>query len=174
MGVVTEAVIKIHKKAEVENYGSVIFPDFESGFKFMREVAEKGDWPASLRFVDNLQFQFGMALKTENESRWLDAVDKIKKFYLLKIKGFDPDKMCLCTAYFVGDKQAVKNQEKHIYTIAKSHNGLKAGGDAGVRGYFLTFVIAYLRDFCLNFNFVAESFETCVAWDKAEVMIRKV
>jgi len=149
----------------------VIFPDFESGFKFMREVAEKGDWPASLRFVDNLQFQFGMALKTENESRWLDAVDKIKKFYLLKIKGFDPDKMCLCTAYFVGDKTAVKNQETHIYKIAKAHNGLKAGGDAGVRGYFLTFVIAYLRDFCLNFNFVAESFETCVAWDQAETMI---
>ncbi len=46
--------------------------------------------------------------------------------------------------------------------------GIKAGPDNGIRGYFLTFVIAYLRDFCLSYNYVAESFETCVPWDKAE------
>lgn len=52
--------------------------------------------------------------------------------------------------------------------------GIKAGPDNGIRGYFLTFVIAYLWDFCLSYNYVAESFETCVPWDKAEALCWRV
>jgi alkyldihydroxyacetonephosphate synthase len=36
----------------------------------------------------------------------------------------------------------------------------------GIRGYFLTFMIAYLRDFGFKYNFMAESFETTVPYDK--------
>jgi hypothetical protein len=35
----------------------------------------------------------------------------------------------------------------------------------GIRGYFLTYMIAYLRDFGFNYSFLAESFETSVPWD---------
>jgi alkyldihydroxyacetonephosphate synthase len=41
---------------------------------------------------------------------------------------------------------------------------MKAGEENGIRGYFLTYVIAYIRDFGANHNFVAESFETSVPW----------
>jgi alkyldihydroxyacetonephosphate synthase len=34
-----------------------------------------------------------------------------------------------------------------------------------MRGYFLTYVIAYLRDFAANYNFMAESFATSVPWN---------
>ena len=92
----------------------------------------------------------------------------------MKIKGYDPDQMCACTFLFEGTEAKVREQEKHIYRIAKKFDGLKAGPENGIRGYFLTFMIAYLRDFCLNFHFVAESFETCVPWDKAPSLCRKV
>jgi alkyldihydroxyacetonephosphate synthase len=36
----------------------------------------------------------------------------------------------------------------------------------GIRGYFLTFMIAYLRDFGINHSYIGESFETCVPWDR--------
>lgn len=42
--------------------------------------------------------------------------------------------------------------------------GLEAGAANGLRGYFLTFVIAYIRDLGQNFNFIAESFETSCPW----------
>lgn len=35
----------------------------------MYEVSQTRIWPASLRLVDNKQFVFGMALKTEEKSK---------------------------------------------------------------------------------------------------------
>jgi hypothetical protein len=35
-----------------------------------------------------------------------------------------------------------------------------------VRGYFLTFMIAYLRDLGFQHGFIAESFETSVPWSR--------
>lgn len=134
----------------------------------MREVGRSRVWPASIRLVDNLQFQFGQALKPENDSTWQNIVDKIKKFYVLKIKGFDPESMCACTLVFEGDKDTTDRQQTFIYKLASEFNGMKAGPDNGIRGYFLTFVIAYLRDFASNHFFVAESFEASVPWDKLD------
>ena len=56
-GIVTEAVLRVRNIPEVKEYGSVIFPDFEHGIKFMDEVARSRIWPASLRVVDNNQFK---------------------------------------------------------------------------------------------------------------------
>jgi len=41
-----------------------------------------------------------------------------------------------------------------------------------MRGYFLTFVIAYLRDFAFEYGFLAESFETSVAWKNVHLLIK--
>src|SRR5262245_61773297 len=63
LGIVTSAVVKIFPLPEVQEYGSVLFPTFEAGFKFMYELMRDATPPASVRLVDNLQFQFGLALK---------------------------------------------------------------------------------------------------------------
>lgn len=38
----------------------------------------------------------------------------------------------------------------------------------------MTFVIAYLRDFGLEYGFIAESFETSVAWKNVSLLINNV
>lgn len=74
----------------------------------MRRVGREKIWPASIRLVDNMQFQFAaIALKTESGSKWKDLMDKIKKYALISIKGFDPEKMCACTLLFEGTKDTV-------------------------------------------------------------------
>ena len=65
LGVITEAIVRVCKKPPVVSYGSVIFPDFESGVACCHEVAMKRHAPVSFRLVDNMQFQFGQALKPE-------------------------------------------------------------------------------------------------------------
>lgn len=118
----------------------------------MWRVGRSGIWPASIRLVDNMQFQFAaIALKTESGSKWKDFIDKAKKYFVVHIKGFDPEKMCAATLLFEGTTEEVTRQEKFIYKLASLFGGIKAGPDNGIRGYFLTFVIAYLRDFVLNF-----------------------
>lgn len=45
-------------------------------------MAQSRIWPASLRLVDNKQFAFGMALKTEEKSKLHEAVNAAKKYFI--------------------------------------------------------------------------------------------
>jgi alkyldihydroxyacetonephosphate synthase len=82
--------------------------------------------------------------------------------------------MCLCTVLFEGSKSEVANQQKILYPIAKKYHGFRAGAENGERGYFLTFMIGYLRDFSMKFELVAESFETSLPWKDVSKMCTAV
>ena len=93
LGIITKAVLKIHKKPDVKKYNSVIFKDWESGVKFLYDLSKTNFVPSSVRLVDNMQFRFGQALKPKTEG-FKAFMSKVEKFFVLKVKGFDADKMC--------------------------------------------------------------------------------
>ena len=140
----------------------------------MRELARIRDWPASARLVDNMQFRFGVALKPEEHSKFKEFMDKVKKYYVTKIKNFDVDKMVALTLVFEGSNERTTSQQKMVYSLAKKFHGLKGGAENGIRGYFLTFMIAYIRDFVLDHYYMGESFETAVPWDKLQDLCSNV
>ena len=166
LGIITSAVVKIFPLPEAQEYGSVLFPTFEDGFRFMYDLTRESTPPASVRLVDNLQFQFGLALKPKSDGLG-SLKSKAEKFFVTKIKGFEPGKMVACTLVFEGTRSEVEQQERELYRIAARHGGMKAGGENGRRGYQLTYSIAYIRDFLMNYYIIAESFETSVAWSHA-------
>ena len=50
-----------------------------------------------------------------------------------------------------------------------------AGGEEnGKRGYLLTFLIAYVRDFAMQHHVIAESFETSCPWSRVSELCRNV
>uniref|UniRef100_A0A671Q3N8 Alkylglycerone-phosphate synthase n=1 Tax=Sinocyclocheilus anshuiensis TaxID=1608454 RepID=A0A671Q3N8_9TELE len=167
LGVVTEVTLKIRPIPEYQKYGSVVFPNFQQGVACLREVARQRCAPASIRLMDNEQFQFGefcFSLILLN-------------FFLLKnfcFKGFDPQHLCVATLLFEGDRGKVLQHEKQVYDIAAKFGGLAAGEDNGQRGYMLTFVIAYLRDLGMDYYVIGESFETSVPWDRVLDLCRNV
>ena len=167
LGIITSAIVKIFSLPEVQQYGSVLFPTFEDGFKFMYDLARETTPPASVRVVDNLQFQFGLALKPKSSGMLAGLKSKAEKFFVTRIKGFAPDKMVACTLVFEGTRGEVERQQRDLYRIAARHGGMKAGVENGRRGYQLTFSIAYIRDFLMNYYIIAESFETSAPWSNA-------
>lgn len=173
LGVVTEATIKIRPLPPCKKYGSIVFPDFESGVKCLREIAKQRLQPSSIRLMDNEQFKFGQTLRPSPGYLGL-ILDGLKRMYITKIKGFNVDSMCVATLVFEGQKKDIEYHEKKIYTIAADFNGIPAGEKNGERGYTLTFVIAYIRDLALEFNVVAESFETSVPWDRTITLCKNV
>ncbi|XP_020800205.1 alkyldihydroxyacetonephosphate synthase [Drosophila serrata] len=173
LGVITEVVLKVRPLPKVRRYGSLAFPNFEDGVLFMREVARRRCQPASVRLMDNEQFMFGQALKPE-KSWWESVKDGLKQRYVTSWKGIDLTQICAATLLFEGDLKDVQRQEALIYEIASQFNGFPAGAQNGERGYILTFVIAYIRDFGLNQGIVAESFETSVPWDRCSLLCRSV
>ena len=99
---------------------------------------------------------------------------RVEKFIVTKVKGFDPKRMVACTLVFEGTRDDVDRQQKDVYAIAARHGGMKAGAEGGRRGYQLTYSIAYIRDFLMNYYIIAESFETSVAWSDALALCANV
>ena len=174
LGVVTEAVLRVRPIPEVKEYSSIVFHDFEIGIKFMDEVARSRSWPASIRVVDNQQFKASQALKEGGQPMTKQLAEYLKMFYLLKVKGYDMDKFVGCTVVFEGSKGEVEAQKASLFKIAKKYNGLVAGAETGLKGYFLTFAIAYIRDFAAQHSYIAESFETSCPWSKVSTLCAKV
>lgn len=173
LGIITQAVVKIFPVPQVVRYGSILFPTFEAGYDFMYELTRTGAPPASVRLVDNLQFQFGLSLKTKAVGL-RSIISRFEKFFVTKIKRFNPKKMVAVTLVFEGSKSEVRHQESLVYRIAKKKGGMKAGAENGKRGYQLTFGIAYIRDFVMNHYILAESFETSVPWSQTLPLCQKV
>lgn len=165
IGLITKAIIKIHKTPEVTEYGSLVFPSFEDGANFLQRLAHTGFIPASIRLVDNVQFRFGLALK--GRSTGLSSIlEKIKKLYVIRVRGFEPEKMVVATIVMEGSQEEVSYQKTNLYRLAKGFHGLPAGADAGRRGYMLTYAIAYIRDFLSSYHVIGETFETSVPWSQ--------
>lgn len=127
LGVITEAIIKVRPMPKRKVFDSLIFHDFDSGVKFMNDVSNSKVLPASIRLIDNIQFQFGLALKPEVESRYDEILDHAKKYFVTKIKKFDPTKMAVVTLLFEGSDEEVKYQQNSVYAIAKHYKGIRAG-----------------------------------------------
>ena len=86
----------------------------------------------------------------------------------------DLKKICACTVVYEGSLNEVNYQKALINKIAKTFNGINAGSDSGMKGYFLTFIIAYIRDFAAEHCYIAESFETSCPWGKVSSLISNV
>jgi alkyldihydroxyacetonephosphate synthase len=165
LGLITRAVIRVHKLPEVKKYNAIIFHDWHTGVEFMRDLNETGVLPASIRLVDNVQFRFGQALKAAPEGMH-QLTDKAQTLFVTKVKGFDPHKMVAATIVMEGADHEVAHQEQVIGKVAKKHGGLVAGSANGQRGYMLTYAIAYIRDLLSDYYVVGETYETTAPWSK--------
>ena len=173
-GIITQATIKVKALPETKIYDSILFPSYQIGAKFMYECGINRIRPASIRLIDNEQFKFGYALKPASESQSKALIDSIKKYYITKIKNFDPDQMCVCTLLFEGSKEQTTLQQKQIFGLARKYKGIRAGEENGKRGYSLTFTIAYIRDFGMEYFMFAESFEASVSYENLSSFLEKV
>ncbi|MCE4554310.1 FAD-binding oxidoreductase [Roseateles cellulosilyticus] len=174
VGIVTRAVVRLHPLPPVQRYDSYVFKDFESGVAFMRAASDRGSVPASLRLVDNAQFQFGQALKGAPASGLARLKSRLEKWFVLSVLGYDADRMVACTVVHEGEAGEVSGQAHALRQLARRHGGMRGGAENGQRGYQLTFAIAYIRDFIMRHHMIAESFETSVAWSQAPQLCEQV
>lgn len=144
LGVITEAVVRIHDLPEVRQYGSFVFPNLLSGIDFLRECSRRKVVPSSLRLLDNFHVQFGLALRF-NSSCFGELVDRMKKAALTSIMGFDEYSYSMATYLVEGEKNSVDRQEDSLITVAKKHGGIQSGAKYGKRGYLMTFTVGYSR-----------------------------
>ncbi|MCK5920721.1 MAG: FAD-binding oxidoreductase, partial [Methylococcales bacterium] len=173
LGLITKAVIRVPKLPEVVKFGSIVFPNFETGIEYLEALNHTGVLPASIRLMDNIQFRFGAALKPE-PTGMQELMSKIEKFALTKVKKFDPYKLAVARVVMEGSKEEVAYQNKIVFNLAKKFNGISGGEGNGKRGYMLTYAIAYLRDYMADYHIIGETYETTVPWSKIHDVLNAV
>ncbi len=166
LGIITHAVVKIFPLPQVERYDAILFPAFERGFAFLHDLMRSGTVPASVRLVDNLQFQLSQMLKPK-ATGLKAAARRAERLFVTTVKGFDTSTMVACTLVYEGTRAQVATEEAEVRRLMKRHGGMRAGAENGKKGYELTFGIAYFRDFIMNHYILGESFETSVSWSEA-------
>jgi alkyldihydroxyacetonephosphate synthase len=163
LGIITRAVVKVFPLPEVARYDAVLFPTFEAGVAFLYDLTRTAVPPASVRLVDNLQFQLSQTLKPRSAGL-RGALRRAEKLFVTRVRGFDPRRMVACTLLYEGSRRGVREEEAAVRRLARRHGGMRAGAENGRRGYQLTFGIAYIRDFVMSHYILGESFETSVPW----------
>ncbi len=166
-GIITQATLRIRKLPEKQKYQSILFKDFKTGIDFLRDVKENQTYPASIRLMDNNQFVFGQALKRA-PNFFTKIQSKIQHYIIERVKKFDLSKIAVATIVFEGTKDEVCYQELIIRKLTKKYGGMLGGSGNGKAGYNLTFAIAYIRDFFLDYSILGETYETTVLWDDIE------
>ena len=164
IGIITKAVLKIHRLPECSDYESVVLKDWDTGLDFMYELAHSSSVPASARMLDSLHYQFGSALKPEknNIGKLKSKIQKI----VFKMKDFSTDDFVAAVFKLEGSFSEVEYQRKNIKRLAKKYNGLLGGSKEGKVGYNITMVIAYIREFFVPQGILGETLETAVPWSK--------
>lgn len=144
LGIISEATIKIYRLPEVVKYGSIVFPNFESGVKFMNDMSRTSLVPASLRLVDNFHYRVSQVVR-EHQGMIQEIIEPIKRGYLWYIKGFDQNKIAVATFKMEGDRKNVDVQDKTVREHAQKYSGIFAGEYHGRKAYDVTFHIGYIR-----------------------------
>ena len=177
LGIITSAVVRVRPLPEVVEYQSVVFPDWDRGAAWMREVARMpaGLRPASCRLMDQNQLQLAQALKEGSEQKGtLASLRASLREAFLYWKGVSLAQASAATLVFEGSHAEVKLQMKEVTKLVSKAGGIWGGASSGAAGYTLTFAIAYLRDFGLDYRILAESLETMAPWSAIHEVWPKV
>lgn len=164
LGIVTSAVVRVKPLPEVIEHQSAIFPDWSTGAAFMREVARlpAAARPTSCRLMDSKQLALSRAIREGNGGH--GVLKTALQTLALRLKGVSLDDAAAVTLLFEGTREEVALQQRLLAPLVSRFGGMWGGAAAGEAGYALTFAIAYLRDFGLDYRILSESLETMAPW----------
>jgi len=164
LGVVTSAVVRVRPLPEVVEYQSVVFPDWQTGAAWMREVARlpAAARPTSCRLMDSQQLALSRAIREGSGGH--GPIKTTLQALALRLKGVSMETASAATLLFEGSRDEVAFQQKLLAQLVARAGGMWGGATSGEAGYALTFAIAYLRDFGLDYRILSESLETMAPW----------
>eukprot|EP00931_Biecheleriopsis_adriatica_P019130 TRINITY_DN1313_c0_g1_i1.p1 TRINITY_DN1313_c0_g1~~TRINITY_DN1313_c0_g1_i1.p1 ORF type:complete len:2114 (+),score=427.23 TRINITY_DN1313_c0_g1_i1:68-6409(+) len=171
LGVVTSAVVRVRPLPEAVEYQSVLFPDWAQGAAWMREVARlpAGLRPASCRLMDQKQLRLAKALKEDSRPRSSSFFAMLQHAFL-SWRGVTLSEAAAVTLVFEGTRAEVTLQKSQVAGLVSRAGGVWGGASSGEAGYALTFAIAYLRDFGLDYRILSESIETMAPWSSIDAV----
>lgn len=146
LGVITDAVVKIHRVPEVKDYRGYLFPSFDDGIAATREMMQTGVNTAMIRLSDLNETHFYGALDTGG------------------IGADEPVVFCVMLVGLEGGAADVAHNLERARAIIKQHNGIHMGETPGQNWYGKRFLTPYLRDPMMDRGLGVDTLETATRW----------
>ncbi|GAA2754542.1 FAD-binding oxidoreductase [Amnibacterium kyonggiense] len=162
LGVITEAVVQVHRVPAKRSIHAYFFPNWRAGTKAMRQIAASDVHPAITRVSDGRET--GFSLSTSKESKGFGAFAQKALFAFLQRRGWNLDEMCLSFIGYEGEPAHVAKQRRAVERIVKRNGGISVGTGPGVLYDQKKFDTPYLRDFLLDRGTAGDVSETSVPW----------
>lgn len=172
LGVITEAVVNVHKIAEERQIIAYFFPDFASALLAAKEIKESDVDPLVVRISDHREtaFTFATSKKSKGVSKYV--TQGLMKY--LTHKGWDLSKMCLSFIGYEGGKSYNATQRKQVKQIVTKHGGIVVGKGPGILYDQKKFDTPYIRDFLLDRGATADVSETAAPWGDLKPLYNNV
>ena len=171
LGVITEATMRVHPRAEAHRTHGYLFPDFEGGIQAIRECVRKECVPSMFRLNDAGKTALSLAFKPPS-SGLTQAVSRVMKGYL-RMKGFDFMKACLMLTTFEGSKATVARQHRQVSAIYRRFGGVDLGPSSGKSFESTKYDFPHIRDFLMDRGITSDVSETSTVWSNIVPLYRE-
>lgn len=173
LGVITECVVRVHRKAENRVVIAYMFPDWESGIRAMHAIARSEVHPVFTRLSDGPETAFSLSMLKEPTSKKSELSRKVQDglFAFLRSRGWDTEnEMCISYVCFEGSKEQIAREQSVVKKLIKRAGGITLGAGPGAIYDQKKFDTPYLRDFMLGVNVYGDVSDTGATWDRINEM----
>jgi alkyldihydroxyacetonephosphate synthase len=163
-GVITEATMRIHPLAAMQDYRGILFHNLEDGLAAFRDLMQHSDLsPSIVRLSDGPETAAYTVMSHEHHGlrRW---VDRLIEWYL-RAQRYDPTTgSTLMLLGFDGDAERTARQWDLALEVCSDHQGLSLGQAVGRSWMRDRFAQPYLRDTLLGHGVMVDTLETATTW----------
>jgi alkyldihydroxyacetonephosphate synthase len=160
LGVITQAVVRLHPLPQCRAFASYLFPDFTTGLDAVKNMLQADLRPAVLRLSDPEETAMALLLA---QSPRPSLKERLGHLYV-RLRGFDLRNSALLLLVFEGPEKLVSVSKREARRHARS--GLYLGGLPARNWMKERFRHPYIRDELLDRSVMVDTLETAVPWQK--------
>jgi len=162
LGVITEAAMRVHPRAELHSTHGYLFREFEGGIQAIHECMRQECVPSMVRLNDPDKTALSMAFRPHSKGL-AHAVSTAFKSYL-RWRGYDFTRACLMLTTFEGTKENSLRQMRRVNAIYRRFGGVDLGERAGKSFEATKYDFPHIRDFLLDRGATSDVSETSTVW----------
>lgn len=170
LGVITEAVMRVHPAPACKRVEGFMFRDFESGVAALQECVRRECVPSMARLNDPAKTALSLAFKskaTAMQSLMLRVVDAY-----LRLRGVEPGKGCAMLVKFEGTRAQVARQRRAVAAIYRAFGGVALGTAPGRSFERAKYDFPHTRDFMMDRGVIVDVSETATSWSNLVPLYR--
>lgn len=163
LGVVSEVTVKIKKLPKNYRWIVALFPTFQQGANYLKEIAQIGIKPSVVRLSDaNETNLFSKIASTSTETGLLNELKKEAQKLILQWKNLSEP--CVLMMRFPQGDFSVSSQVILAKDIVEKYKGMIAPASVGDKWAEQRFKTPYLRDTLVEHSIYIDTMETLVRW----------